>query len=172
MTTELPGVEPLLAALVARLRERLDSDAAPPLVIGIHTGGAWIARHLHAALGLAEPLGLLDISFYRDDFTRLDSHPHVRPSELPVSIDDRELWLVDDVLHTGRTIRAALNELFDYGRPAAVRLIALIDRPGRELPIQPDVVGQSVEIGDDEHIKLVGPEPLALVLARRRQDDE
>ncbi len=109
--------------------------------MGIYTGGVWIAQRLHQLLRLECPLGTLDISFYRDDFTRVGMNPQVKPSLLPVSIEDRHVILVDDILNTGRTIRAALNELFDYGRPASILLAVLVDRGGRELPIQADVVG-------------------------------
>lgn len=126
-----------------------------PLMIGIHTGGVWVAERLHRDLGLTEPLGQLDISFYRDDFTRIGSHPQVRPSHLPVPIDDRHLILVDDVLQTGRTIRAALNVLFDYGRPASVLLAALVERDGRELPMAPDLVGLHARLEPGQQIKLV-----------------
>lgn len=141
-----------------------------PLMAGIYTGGVWVAERLHRLLGLADPLSTLDISFYRDDFTRVGIHPQVRPSHLPVNIDDRHVILVDDVLHTGRTIRAALNELFDYGRPASIMLATLVERSGRELPIQADVVGTSVELDRDQHLKLHGPDPLRLsvVMARDR----
>lgn len=134
-----------------------------PVVVGIHTGGVWVAERLHAKLNLDDPLGSLDISFYRDDFTRAGMHPQVHPSSLPLSIDDRHLILVDDVLHTGRTIRAAMNELFDHGRPASVTLAVLVDRGGRELPVQADVAGLRVELGVGEQIKLSGPQPLKLV---------
>lgn len=134
-----------------------------PLMIGIHTGGVWVAERLHALLGLTDPLGHLDISFYRDDFTRIGLHPQVRPSHLPEPVDDRHICLVDDVLQSGRTIRAALNVLFDYGRPASVLLAILADRDGRELPINPDVVGLDARLGPGEQIKLSGPEPLVLL---------
>jgi pyrimidine operon attenuation protein / uracil phosphoribosyltransferase len=134
-----------------------------PLMIGIHTGGVWVADRLHAQLGLSEPLGHLDISFYRDDFTRIGMHPQVRPSYLPVGVDDRHLILVDDVLQSGRTIRAALNVLFDYGRPASVMLAVLAERGGRELPIAADVVGFHAELAADEQIKLSGPQPLVML---------
>jgi pyrimidine operon attenuation protein/uracil phosphoribosyltransferase len=137
-----------------------------PAMVGIHTGGVWIAEHLHRKLNIDEPLGSLDISFYRDDFTRIGMNPVVQPSQLPFSIDDRHIILVDDVLHTGRTIRAALNELFDYGRPASIMLATLIERGGRELPIQANVVGRHVELGHGEHIKLSGPDPLALEIQK------
>jgi pyrimidine operon attenuation protein/uracil phosphoribosyltransferase len=137
-----------------------------PLMIGIHTGGVWVAERLHALLGLPDPLGHLDISFYRDDFTRIGLHPHVRPSHLPEPVDDRHICLVDDVLQSGRTIRAALNVLFDYGRPASVVLAILADRDGRELPINPNVVGLETLLGPGEEIKLSGPEPLVLLHAK------
>lgn len=133
-------------------------------MVGIHTGGVWVAEALHAALGLDTPLGSLDISFYRDDFTRIGLNPQVRPSAMPFEVDGRHLILVDDVLHTGRTIRAAMNELFDYGRPASITLAVLAERSGRELPIEAAVVGAALDLGPAEHIKLTGPAPLALVL--------
>lgn len=134
-----------------------------PLMIGIHTGGVWIAERLHAQLGLVDPLGRLDISFYRDDFTRIGLHPQVRPSSLPVGVDDRHLILVDDVLQSGRTIRAGLNVLFDYGRPASVILVTLAERGGRELPIAADVVGFHVQDETPTQIKLSGPQPLRML---------
>lgn len=139
-----------------------------PLMVGIHTGGAWVARHLHQAMGLDEPLGLLDISFYRDDFSRIGVNPRVKPSMLPLSVDDRHILLVDDVLYTGRTVRAALNELFDYGRPASVALAVLIDRGGRELPIQADVTGHRLGLAPHQQVKLSGPEPLGLSVVELR----
>ena len=108
-----------------------------PLIAGIYTGGAWIAERLHTLLELTEPLSMLDISFYRDDFTRIGVNPQVRPSRLPVSIDDRHIVLVDDVLNTGRTIRAALNEIFDYGRPASIMLATLVERGGGNCRYRP-----------------------------------
>ncbi len=149
----------LQSELEALLRRRLVRE---PLVVGIHTGGAWIAQWLHRSLDLEGPLGTLDISFYRDDFSRIGLNPSVRPSQLPPGIDGRHVVLVDDVIHTGRTVRAALNELFDFGRPASVILAVLIDRGGRELPIQPDAVGARVELPRGGEIKLTGPEPLGL----------
>ena len=89
-------------------------------------------------------------------------NPEVKPSELPFSLDDRHIILVDDVLHTGRTIRAAMNELFDYGRPASITLAVLVERSGRELPIEAKVVGLHLELEKNEHVKLDGPDPLRL----------
>lgn len=152
-------VQAAIARMVEQLRPALKND---PLMIGIHTGGVWVAERLHELLDLQEPLGTLDISFYRDDFTRVGMNPQVRTSHLPVNVEDRHLILVDDVLHTGRTIRAALNEIFDYGRPASVMLVCLVERGGRELPIEPQVVGERVKLGRNQHVKLLGPEKLEL----------
>ncbi|MEO6697046.1 MAG: bifunctional pyr operon transcriptional regulator/uracil phosphoribosyltransferase PyrR, partial [Gammaproteobacteria bacterium] len=131
------NIEPVLAKMAdeitALLKKRNISD---PLMIGIHTGGVWLAERLHRLLNIHEPLGTLDISFYRDDFTRIGMHPQVTPSHLPFNLDNGHIVLVDDVLYTGRTLRAALNEIFDYGRPASVMLAVLVDRGGRELPIE------------------------------------
>ena len=156
------AVEAALRRMGAELAALLQARGiARPLMIGIHTGGVWVAERLHRDLGLTEPLGQLDISFYRDDFTRIGSHPQVRPSNLPVPIDDRHLVLVDDVLQTGRTIRAALNVLFDYGRPASVLLATLVERDGRELPMAPDVVGLRARLEPGQQIKLVAVARLA-----------
>ena len=138
-----------------------------PLIVGIHTGGVWVASQIHQALKLDSPLAQLDISFYRDDFTQIGINPQVKPSHLPFEIDDQHILLVDDVLFTGRTIRAALNELFDYGRAASITLAVLIDRDGRELPIQADLVGKHMSLAPGQHIKLQGPESLTLVLAEQ-----
>ena len=152
-------IDAAMTRMVEQLRPMLKRD---PLMVGIHTGGVWVAERLHQLLELKEPLGTLDISFYRDDFTRIGMNPQVRTSHLPVNVEDRHLILVDDVLHTGRTIRAALNEIFDYGRPASVMLACLIERGGRELPIEPQVVGEHVKLGKNQHVKLLGPDKLEL----------
>ena len=156
-------VNPLFATLVAGLRELLaERNMQSPLMVGIHSGGVWVAERLHAELGFSEPLGTLDISFYRDDFTRIGINPSVKPSQLPFDIDERHVILVDDVLHTGRTVRAAMNELFDYGRPASISLAVLVERAGRELPIEACVVGKHLKLQAGEHVKLRGPDPLRL----------
>ena len=168
MSRALPQVESLLAAMAGDLGAMLTAlgrDA--PAMVGIRTGGVWVAERLHAALGLDEPLGMLNINFYRDDFTRIGLHPRVDPSSLPFAVDDRHIVLVDDVLHTGRTIRAALNEIFDYGRPASVALAVLVDRDGREIPVRPDVRGTTIALGAHESIKLTGPDPLAFEIRER-----
>ena len=160
---DLKDISGLIARMAIRLRE-LTREAGhdDPAMVGIHTGGVWVAEQLHKQLGITEPLASLDISFYRDDFTRIGMNPVVKPSQLPFSIDDRHIILVDDVLHTGRTIRAAMNELFDYGRPASIVLAVLVERGGRELPVEANIVGTHVDLKPGEHIKLSGPDPLEL----------
>ncbi|OGI39851.1 MAG: bifunctional pyr operon transcriptional regulator/uracil phosphoribosyltransferase [Candidatus Muproteobacteria bacterium RBG_16_64_10] len=157
-------------AALARMAEGLQPWLARnPVMVGIHTGGVWIAHKLHARLGITEPLGTLDISFYRDDFSQVGVNPQVKASNLPMNIDGRHIILVDDVLQTGRTIRAALNEIFDYGRPASVMLAVLIERDGRELPIEAQVVGEHLKLSKNKHVKLVGgPDELELKIQEAR----
>ena len=143
-------LEQLASELKAELGEQLPQSA----MIGIRTGGVAVAARLHKKLGLALPLGQLNISFYRDDFSRIGMHPVVGASDLPFSIDDQNIILVDDVLHSGRTIRAAMNEIFDFGRPSSIFLAVLADRAGRQLPIQADVRGTTLQLSEHQHIKL------------------
>jgi len=164
---EQHNVDQLLTSMASDLNSYIEKHhISNPHMIGIHTGGVWVAKALHQALKFKQPLGSLNISFYRDDFTRIGMHPQVQPSSLPFSVDDQHIILVDDVLQTGRTIRAALNEIFDYGRPASVTLVALIERSGKELPITADIVGEKLDMGKDQYIKLTGPEPLQLEFKR------
>ncbi|NOU13323.1 MAG: bifunctional pyr operon transcriptional regulator/uracil phosphoribosyltransferase PyrR [Methylococcaceae bacterium] len=156
-------IENLLDHLEIELKQvtadrRLDN----PVMIGIRSGGVWIAEQMHQRLGLSEPLGLLDIIFYRDDFSQIGVHPNVKPSALPTHIEGRDVILVDDVFYTGRTIRAALNEIFDYGRPNQVVLAVLIERDGRQIPLCPDCVGERIVLSSGQRIKLTGPEPLGI----------
>ncbi|GMQ76829.1 MAG: bifunctional pyr operon transcriptional regulator/uracil phosphoribosyltransferase PyrR [Gammaproteobacteria bacterium] len=160
-----------LDSLIAKLAGDLEQHLArhhrdAPLMVGVHTGGVWVARKLHQLLAIEAPLGTLNINFYRDDFTRIGMHPMVIPSDL-FSVDDRHVVLIDDVLHTGRTIRAALNEIFDYGRPASVTLGVLVERSGREIPVQADAIGQALNLANREYVKLSGPEPLSLEITRK-----
>jgi pyrimidine operon attenuation protein/uracil phosphoribosyltransferase len=158
-------VKPLVDAMAEKIHSLTNARGiTDPLMVGIRTGGVWLAEALHNQLELNEPLGTLDITFYRDDYTRIGMNPEVHPSDLPTPVDDRHIILIDDVVHTGRTIRAALNEIFDYGRPASIILATLVDRSGRELPIQPDVVGLHPELEQNQHITLIGPEPLELLI--------
>lgn len=157
--------------LITQICEEIQQKAIfnkSPKMIGIRTGGEWVAQKLHKQLNLEDELGVIDISFYRDDFSKMGLNPTVKPSSIPWDIEDQHIILVDDVLYTGRTTRAALNEIFDFGRPASVTLVTLLDRKGcRELPFQADIVGTSLECS--QTIKLTGPDPLVVTIL---QNDE
>lgn len=161
----LPNPAELLPQMATALTNHLNKrQIREPRFIGIRTGGVWVAQALLKALGRDDALGILDVSFYRDDFTQNGLHPQVQPSELPFEIEGQHLVLIDDVLMSGRTIRAALNELFDYGRPASVTLVSLLDLNARDLPIRPDVVGATLSLAAEQRVKLSGPTPLTLEL--------
>jgi pyrimidine operon attenuation protein/uracil phosphoribosyltransferase len=157
-------LEKMSKELSALLTHREIQD---PYIIGIRTGGVWIAERLKTALGIEAQMGTLDISFYRDDFSQIGLNPSVQASQLPVSTEGRDIILVDDVIMSGRTIRAALNELFDYGRPSSVILVNLLDLQRRELPIQADVCGGTLSLGPNQQVKLTGPEPLELEIRQK-----
>ena len=147
----LPDAEALCADLVRQLRPHVTAETG---MVGIHTGGAWLAERLHRELVLALPLGMLDISFYRDDYRKSGLHKSVRASKIPFDVNGRHLLLVDDVLYTGRTVRAAMNELFDHGRPESIRLVALVDRGERQLPICAQFVGTSLAVPKGAMLRL------------------
>ncbi|MGO1461492.1 MAG: bifunctional pyr operon transcriptional regulator/uracil phosphoribosyltransferase PyrR [Marinobacter sp.] len=166
----LRHIDQLLDELEAGLRKCLEQRGiTSPALIGIRTGGIWVADILGKRLGIEEPFGELDISFYRDDFSRIGLNPRVTPSRLPFDTEGRDIILIDDVIMSGRTIRAAMNELFDYGRPASIILATLIDLGARELPIQPDVAGQSLVLGAQQRVKLRGPDPLRIEIQQTGQ---
>lgn len=123
-------------------------------IVGIFSGGAWLAERLADELQLTERLGFIDVSFYRDDYAEKGLRPEVKPSQIPFDVNGATIILVDDVLYTGRTTRAAINELFDYGRPARIMLAALVDRGGRELPISADFVADTVSLEDKQQLVL------------------
>ncbi|MFC5476158.1 bifunctional pyr operon transcriptional regulator/uracil phosphoribosyltransferase PyrR [Paraherbaspirillum soli] len=157
MTTTTPqfDAEALYAALEAQVKAGL-AQAENVAVIGIYSGGAWVAERLAAALQLTESnrLGFVDVSFYRDDFSKKGLRAEVKPTHIPFDVNGATILLVDDVLYTGRTTRAAINELFDYGRPAKVMLAALVDREERELPIVADFVADVAALGADQTLQL------------------
>lgn len=168
--TALLEIDELLGALESGLRRILsERGVEAPLLIGIRTGGVWLADALGKRLGIEQPYGELDISFYRDDFSRIGLNPRVTPSSLPFDTEGRDIILIDDVIMSGRTIRAAMNEIFDYGRPASIILATLIDMGARELPIQPDVVGRTLTLEAHQRVKLRGPEPLRIELQESGQ---
>jgi pyrimidine operon attenuation protein/uracil phosphoribosyltransferase len=147
----LPDAEAQCRQLADLIRPQLHRQ---PALIGIFSGGVWIAERLRELLGLPEEIGMIDVSFYRDDFAAKGLHPQVKPTVIPFDVEGRHLILVDDVLYTGRTTRAALNELFDYGRPASVSMAVLADRGGRELPIAATYCVWNVALGEGQSLVL------------------
>lgn len=149
--TKLPDAEKLCAQLVAELRPRLGPKAA---MVGLYTGGAWLAERLHRDLALKTPLGLMDIAFYRDDYAARGLKHDPKRTKIPFDVNGAELLLIDDVLYSGRTVRAAMNELFDYGRPASISLVVLADRGGRQLPICAQYSGAQVNVPAGQRLRL------------------
>ncbi len=141
-----------------------DALAAPVVyLIGIVHGGQYVADALQQRLQQRQckvVRGNLDIGMYRDDWGMKNAHPKIHSSDIPFDVTEKNLWLIDDVLYTGRTIRAALNELFDFGRPASIQLAVLLDRGGRKLPIQANITGLQYHAEDDYSIKLVRQDKL------------
>jgi len=169
---QLPDAETLYANLLIAVRQEIQTLPIQQVhLVGIHSGGAWLAKRLHRDLKLGQPYGTLDISFYRDDFDRIGLHAQVMPSEINFPVADKHLILVDDVLYTGRTIRAAMNVLFDYGRPASIRLAVLVDRGGRQLPISAFAVGGHVAPGPLGSIVLTQTEDGGLILTVESEEN-
>ena len=147
----LPDAEITLGRLADKMRGAVAFDAK---LIGIHSGGAWIAERLAKMLGGEHAVGFIDGSFYRDDYATKGLRQKVATTTLPFEVGGSRIVLIDDVLYTGRSVRAAINELFDYGRPQSIELAVLIDRGGRELPIEPTYVGARLTVARDLSIVL------------------
>lgn len=154
------GIKKALRRMAYEIVERVEADEHPIYLVGVRTGGAFLAQRL--ATMLAEQgdaprpsLGAVDITLYRDDVFRGLPKPEIGPTDLPEPVDGRTVVLVDDVLFTGRTIRAAMDVLADYGRARVVRLAVLVDRGRRELPIQPDFIGTRVQTTAAESVRVM-----------------
>jgi len=156
MTMPTPDfdAEALYRLLAQRVKAGL-AGASDVAIVGIHSGGAWLAERLAAELQLSDRLGFIDVSFYRDDYAEKGLPADVKPTHIPFDVEGATVLLVDDVLYTGRTTRAAINELFDYGRPARILLAALVDRGGRELPVAADFVADSVTLEKGQRLELL-----------------
>jgi len=161
--------ETIYRQLAQRARETFVGEKLK--LVGVHTGGVWLAERLKRDLGIADPVGILDVSFYRDDFDQAGLKPAVRPSQIAFDVAGSHILLVDDVLNSGRTVRAAMNEIFDYGRPAKVDLAVLIDRGGRELPVAASIVGATIELPPDVAVVLVRDDDGRLHLTMEKRGD-
>lgn len=152
----------LAREISVRDEEPPEEGVAEVALVGIRRRGVQLARRLARRLGkdhgMEVPTGSLDITLYRDDFARVGPRPVIGPTEIPFQVTDRRVVLVDDVLHTGRTVRAAMDELADFGRPSHIELCVLVDRGGRELPVQPDYVGQRLEVAPGREVAVLVPE--------------
>lgn len=155
--TNIPNAEELLNILAEKLQPLLRENTA---LVGIYSGGVWLMQKLLVLLaptiskyGIEH--GILDVSFYRDDYAQRGLKSENRPSQIPFEVDNKHIILIDDVFYTGRTTRAAMNELFDYGRPASITLAALVNRGGRELPIAPQIVAAEIPLDSSQHLQLV-----------------
>jgi pyrimidine operon attenuation protein/uracil phosphoribosyltransferase len=160
--------EAIYAALKAAVAARLRAPGGGGLaIVGVHSGGAWIAERLHAELCPHAPLGFLSSAFHRDDYAErgLRAAGGAGTTRIDFSVDGADVLLVDDILYTGRTVRAALNELFDYGRPARVELAVLLDRGGRELPVQADHFGARIPLGPERGFVLARADDGGFTLA-------
>jgi pyrimidine operon attenuation protein / uracil phosphoribosyltransferase len=160
--TKLPEAEILIEQLAAQLRPRLGPKSA---MVGLYTGGAWLAERLHPMLGMKTPLGLMDIAFYRDDYAARGLKHDPKRTKIPFDVNGCDLLLVDDVLYSGRTVRAAMNELFDYGRPESIALVVLADRGGRQLPICAQYCGAKVDVPAGMRLTLKKADSGKLMLA-------
>ena len=159
---KLPDAEVLCQKLAAELKPRIGPKSA---MVGLYTGGAWLAERLHTLLGMKTALGLMDIAFYRDDYAARGLKHDPKRTKIAFDVSGSELFLVDDVLYSGRTVRAAMNEIFDYGRPASISLAVLVDRGGRQLPICAQHVGACVDVPAGMRLTLKRDERGTLALA-------
>ena len=168
MDETIDNLDPVINDMASRLSAHVEyRKLDTPIMVGIRTAGVWLAEILHKKLKIDDELGELNINYYRDDFSKNGLHPQIEASKLPFSIEDRHIILVDDVLYTGRTIRAAMNELFDYGRPASIVVAVLFEREGRELPISAQVAGIKRNLDPNQYIEVSGPKNMELIIRTR-----
>ena len=154
--TPLPNPETLLSDVTSRIQARLSDPhfASKCAFVGIHSGGVWIMQRIINSLKLDIPHGMLDAALYRDDYAQRGLKAQSKPSSIAFNVQDKHIILIDDIFYTGRTTRAAMNELFDYGRPASITLAVLINRGGAELPISPDIVGATILLKPNQNLQL------------------
>ena len=148
---QLPNPETLLADITAKIAAQINSDSA---LVGIHSGGVWLMHRILKTLGKDIPYGTLDAALYRDDYAARGLKTDPKPSDITFDVTDKHIILIDDIFYTGRTTRAAMNELFDYGRPASITLAVLINRGGAQLPIAPNITGAEILLQANQKLQL------------------
>ena len=148
---QLPNPETLLAEITAKIQAQLQPNSA---LVGIHSGGVWLMQRILATIKQDLPFGMLDAALYRDDYAQRGLKTEPKPSNIAFDVTDKHIILIDDIFYTGRTTRAAMNELFDYGRPASISLAVLINRGGAELPIAPNIVGANIDLKPTQDLQL------------------
>ena len=148
---QLPNPETLLAEITAKIQTQLQPNTA---LVGIHSGGVWLMQRILASIQQDVPFGMLDAALYRDDYAQRGLKSEPKPSNIAFDVTDKHIILIDDIFYTGRTTRAAMNELFDYGRPASITLAVLINRGGAELPIAPNIVGANIDLKPNQDLQL------------------
>jgi pyrimidine operon attenuation protein/uracil phosphoribosyltransferase len=165
---QLPNPEQLLDDITNKIKMQLQADTA---IIGIHRGGVWIMQHVLENISQDVPYGTMDAALYRDDYAQRGLKNIPKPANIPFDINGKHIILIDDIFYTGRTTRAAMNELFDYGRPASVTLAVLINRGGAQLPITPQIQGASLLLKPNQTLKLSQDTQGALQLALENNED-
>jgi pyrimidine operon attenuation protein / uracil phosphoribosyltransferase len=148
---QLPNPETLLSDITTKITALIKPDTA---IVGIHSGGVWLMERILASLGQAVPHGTLDAALYRDDFAQRGLKNQSQAANIAFDVQGKHIILIDDIFYTGRTTRAAINELFDFGRPASITLAVLINRGGAELPIQPQIVGATIPLTSNQRFQL------------------
>jgi pyrimidine operon attenuation protein/uracil phosphoribosyltransferase len=148
---QLPNPETLLSEITIKIQTQLNKKTA---LVGIHSGGVWLMQRILESIKQEIPHGMLDAALYRDDYARRGLKTEPKPSQIPFDVQDKHIILIDDIFYTGRTTRAAMNELFDYGRPASIILAVLINRGGAELPIAPNIVGAEILLKPNQSLQL------------------
>lgn len=153
---QLPNPETLLSDITAKIQAQLNlaTNTEHCAFVGIHSGGVWLMQRILNTLKLDIPYGTLDAALYRDDYAQRGLKAESKPSNIPFNVQDKHIILIDDIFYTGRTTRAAMNELFDYGRPASITLAVLINRGGAELPISPNIVGAEILLNHNQSLQL------------------
>jgi pyrimidine operon attenuation protein / uracil phosphoribosyltransferase len=148
---QLPNPETLLADITAKIAAKINPNSA---LVGIHSGGVWLMQRILQSLKTDIPFGTLDAALYRDDYAARGLKTDPKPSDIAFDVTDKHIILIDDIFYTGRTTRAVMNELFDYGRPASITLAVLINRGGAQLPIAPNIIGAEILLQANQNLQL------------------